>query len=108
MPEAMPIFYCCRLRERKSREISLFEIFPSLLVQVGGSSRASSEKVAFKLPTLKMPLASDSSCRYEFQPRTTSQIGDADVCAASEIGWAFSTCTKETIAKERPSRLCSD
>ena len=39
-------------------------------------------------------------------PRTTSRIRDADVCAASEIGWALSTCTRETIAKERPSRLC--
>ena len=30
--------------------------------------------VAFKLPTLKIPLASDILCCYEFQPRTTSQI----------------------------------
>jgi len=41
-------------------------------------------------------------------PRTTSRIRDADVCAASEIGWALSTCTRETIAIKRLKGLSSD
>ena len=98
------IFFRRRLRERKSREISPTEIVslasPStrFLAHLTGKSRSSFRPWRYR--------SSDILCCYEFQPRTTSQIWDADVRAASEIGWAFSTCTKETIAKERPSRLC--
>ena len=98
------IFFRRRLRERKSREISptknisLASPSTRLLAHLTGKSRSSFRPWRCR--------SIDILCCYEFQPRTTSQIWDAVVCAASEIGWAFSTCTKETIAKERPSRLC--
>ena len=100
------IFLIRRLRERKSREISPTENIslasPStrFLAHLTGKSRSSFRPWRYR--------SSDILCCYEFHPSTTSQIRDADVCAASEIGWALSTCTRETIAIKRPKGLSSD
>ena len=100
------IFFRRRLRERKSREIS-----PTEIISLACPSRRFLEYPARKSRSSFWPWrlrSSDTPCCYEFQPRTTSQIWDADVCAASEIGWALSTCTRETIAIKRLKGLSSD
>ena len=100
------IFFRRRLRERKSREtspienISLASPSTRILDHLTGKSHWSFRPWRYR--------SSDILCCYEFHPSTTSQIRDADVCAASEIGWALSMCTRETIAIKRLKGLSSD
>ena len=100
------IFFRRRLRERKSGETSPIEIIslasPStrILDHLTGKSHSSFRPWRYR--------SRDILCCNEFHPSTTSQIRDADVCAASEIGWALSTCTRETIAIKRLKGLSSD
>jgi hypothetical protein len=66
------IFFCRRVRERKSREISPTEIIslacpsPRFLEYPARKSRSSFWPWRLR--------SSDTPCCYEFQPRTTSQI----------------------------------
>jgi hypothetical protein len=106
MPEALAFFYFADW-ERGNREKFLPPRIFRSLVQARGSlpilqeSRVqASDPEDTALATFCVATSSN--------PRTTSQIRDADVCAASEIGWALSTCTRDTIAIKRPKGLSSD
>ena len=105
-PEALLFFFVADW-ERGNREKFLPPRLFRSLVQVGGSSSIqresrvqASDPEGSSLAILRVATSST--------PRTTSQIRDADVCAASEIGWALSTCTRETIAIKRLKFLSSD
>jgi len=95
------IFLRHRLREGNCEDFSFREFCLSNYVIPQASSEKcvqASDPENIALATFRVATSSN--------PRTISKLSDADVRAVSKIGLALSTCTRETIAKGRPSRLC--